>query len=260
MASSTINPREASYWAERAHHKAHPGFYYTGHRGGLQIDIYVPKAIERIDRFFTHLANGGLAKIGGLAVYQLAQVARGAVATRYRELAAGQARSPIGRLSFEKGKEEGGTPARFPRSEVSGFTQLANAIECKKVATNVFSVHVDDTQTHMDAKKKYPAGVPLRLLAWWIENKTPSMIPVTTRMAAYLRLLREGKGGYGTRKTNRRISDSANKPTGQYIVIFPRDRPVWSWVAARLMSHGVQVGVTGFVKQEIERTKKQFGL
>lgn len=261
MSSPWTNPREASYWAEKAYHKAHPGSFYTGTRDGLKVDIYIPKAIERIDRFFAYLASGGLAKIGGLAVFQLAKVAQGAVATRYRELASGQTRSLIGKLSFEKGKEDGGTPARFPRSEVSGFTQLANAIRCYKAGPpNTFLVDVDDSQTHMDPKKRYPAGVPLRLLAWWIENKTPSIIPVTTRMAVYLHLLREGRGGYGTRKTGRRVSDAANKPTGRYIVILPKDRPVWTWVVARLLSHGAQTQAVRLVRQEIERTKKQFGL
>ena len=263
MSSPWVNPREAKYWGEKAFSKT-PG-WHSGHRGGMAIDFYVPTALERIDRFFTYLANGGLAKIGNLACAQMAQVVRGAVAARYRELAGAQTRSPIGKLSFEKGKDTGEVnPARLPRSDVSGYTQLASAIQTKALGGNTHSVHIDGSQTHMDAKKApFTSGVPLRLLAFWIENSTPTLLPVTLRMAVYLRMLREGRGGYkaaGFMNTSGRRAHLPDKFTGKYIVVVRPSRPVWSWVVARMMSHGAQTQVTGYVKRQIEIVKGRYRL
>lgn len=264
MASPWVNPREKDYWAEKSF-PHEPGWYEHksrsrlggGQDGSPALRFYVPTALERIDRFFTYLATGGIQKIGNLVVSQLAQVAKGAVAARYRELAAGQVRSPIGKLSFRMGKDVGAeNPARLPRSEVSGYTQLANAVRVKALGGNRHLVHIDGGQTHMDAKKRWPQGVPLPLLAWWIENSTPTLMPVTTRMAAYLRMLREGRGGYKG-GTGRHIP---NRPTGKYIVVVRPDRPVWRWVIARLTSKGMQMETTDYVARRIAIVRAQYKL
>ena len=94
-----------------------------------------------------------------------------------------------------------------------------------------FRVHVAQSAKHPHASAKFPQGVPLWLIAYMQESRRPVAMSMTHLMRAYIIMMREGRGGYGTRKTKRFIR--RNFSTGTSFVVTPPDRPVWSYVIER---------------------------
>ena len=164
---------------------------------------------------------------------RLAHAVQLQIAERYRTFDG----SPggFGLMVAQYGKEKGklsGRPAKKPALLPGGIMAMIGAsIERRKFGRGSFRVHVAQSAMHPQASLRFPRGVPLWLIAYMQESRRPVAMNMTHLMRAYIIMLREGRGGYGTRKTKRFIQ--RNFPTGTTFVVTPPDRPVWSFVIQR---------------------------
>jgi len=163
----------------------------------------------------------------------LAQTLRSQVSERYRSFDGSP--SGFGLEVLRYGKEKGklsGRPAKKPVLLPGGImSMIASNIEMRKLGRRSFRVHVAQSAKHPHGTLRFPRGVPLWLIAYMQESRRPVAMNMTHLMRAYIIMLREGRGGYGTRKTKRFIQ--RNFPTGTTFVVTPPDRPVWSFVIQR---------------------------
>lgn len=187
--------------------------------------------------FFRDLADGKIKNTINQATRHLAQLINNQVKGQYYSLA----KPPTGvELSvMQRGKESGplsGRPAKYPIGSSSIMSVLGSNVVTLAEGKAAYRIQIDPAVLLNQAKKTkiadYSAGVPLGLIAWWIENRRGATVPVTWLMEVYQRILREGRGGYETRKMDRPIK--TNPLRGGTIAMFPPDLPVWRYVLDRL--------------------------
>ena len=137
----------------------------------------------------------------------------------------GTAPTPFHTLVTTSGKKKGSVrPARAPRAPTSpNLALLQNAVRSRMVSRFNHRVEIAPWARHPDARLRDPGGIPLSLLAHWIENPTPVVITMTLRMLAYFRAISNPKRRTGIRGghviPNRRLNGA--------IIYTPRNRPVW---------------------------------
>ena len=167
--------------------------------------------------------------------WRMARETRVEVQRRYQTFS--EPPSGISLQILTRGKEYGpvsGRPSRRPLGAESIMSRLSSNVTLTSTSFRRMPLHriqIDPKAKHPHGSLMHPRGVPLAFLAYMQESRTPSAMPVTHLMRTYLRIIREGRGGYGTRKRTKRASTwQRNFPTGRMIVIIPPHRPVWSYV------------------------------
>jgi hypothetical protein len=158
---------------------------------------------------------------------------RSSVARRYRSFT--ESPSGISLAALTRGKRYGplsGRPSRRPLAAESVMQRLANAVVITPIPggrkRGQYRIHIDPKARHPHGSLRHKRGVPLGLIAFMQESRRPVAMQQTHLMRAYMIMLREGRGGYGTPKKGKAIT--RNFPTGKTLVIVPPDRPVWSHV------------------------------
>lgn len=196
----------------------------------------VMKGDKQLARFMRDL-SANLAPMANKHAMVLASHVRKAVVQRYMRYT-----SPpkgIGLEILTRGKEFGPLsrrPARRPLKAESVMQRIGHSIKIEQRGRGrwrSYRICIDPKAKHPHGSLSHPRGVPLRLIAYQMENRTPQAIPVTHLMRTYLRIISEGRGGYGTRrrtKNARRSQIRRNFQTGGTIIIQPPYRPVWSVV------------------------------
>jgi len=198
-----------------------------GQKKGLE---GVKKAFKDYRAFIRKLDAGALKEAHSRAAFKTASLIKEMVRAEYRNYS--EPPAGLARKAITAGKAKGAVrPARMPRSPQSNMTFLSRAVIATRTATG-YKIHVDPSRHHPDATLKFPAGVPLNLLAHWTENPTPRVISMTLRMFGYLKELRRGRAGPGRHKGR---FHHADRKTSEVIVFNPKQRPVWRNVARKLM-------------------------
>jgi hypothetical protein len=127
-------------------------------------------------------------------------------------------------------------PAKRPVSDIGPlFVRLAKAVQTTRLSPLQFRVGIDPMARFPQGTLRFPRGVPLQFLAWVHENRKGAIVPVTNLMLSYTIMMREGRGGYGTRRrtaASRRNRIKTRSVKGR-IAMFPPNRPVWSYVIAQ---------------------------
>lgn len=210
------------------------------------------KAINGLLGFLRYVQRGDFRKEHSRAAYTLARGIAALVREEYRS----QSTRPYGfqRASMLQGKDAGlSGPARPGRPATSSLTLLSRSVVVTKLRTG-YRIEIDSAASHPDPSSRFPQGVPLKLLAHWLENPTPSIVPVTLRMIGYQRRVRAGQAGPGKR---RRPMNMPDRPTGHTIVLNRKRYPVWENVAGKLQ--GLEPFYTDDLRKRMRRALRTFG-
>jgi len=183
---------------------------------------------KNLQRFIRALSHGGLQRIAESSIEKFS----GDVAQRIRKgyLGKPQSSNRITWLGQEHGKHAGDPESKGPLpakpiipAAMRGLKYLAGGVKRSKVTGGML--------IHMNPKERHPADRTklLSLIAYWAENPKKILIPVTYRMAVYLRLLNQGKAGIDTPKPNKHIKDNENRILR---VVVYEGKPAGVWAAA----------------------------
>jgi hypothetical protein len=136
---------------------------------------------------------------------------------RYAQAHAARPRGGTGYLAEQHGKDWGAVnPARPPHpSSMRGYMPFMNAVKSYIIPGG--------RRVSIDPQARTYNGKSASLIAQMLEKPKPINMPVTLRRLVYLKLLREGKGGYGRKTTNKVLPDKTLKT----MVFLPRRVPVW---------------------------------
>ena len=188
------------------------------------------KSLEGFANFLAEVRTGLVQQTMKQETWNLAQKAGKLVRQRYRSYKWRPSTHLPGPHPTLAGKRKGAVrPPRKPRSfHNPPLDMLARAVEVKRMSRG-YTVRIDPKARHPDARLHFGRrGAPLSLVAYWVENPKPYIVPVTLRMLAYLKTVRLGKKTYGSRRKKGHLPD---KRTRYYFSVVPPDRPVWSAVA-----------------------------
>jgi len=155
--------------------------------------------------------------------YRLGAVVR----ARYRSQDVGT--KGMSRKVQTEGKDQGHVnPAKRPLApKERGLELLAQAVEVRKHAGGAaYLVCINPTAQHPTR------GVPLTTIAQWVERPSVVVIRRTLRSMVYMKLLREGKAGYGRKATKRTIP--VDKVIAAPVIWRPKGRSVWLYVMREL--------------------------
>ena len=190
-----------------------------------------PEQLEGIEQFLLKMQRDLVPVTSWKYVLGLAQKVSGRVSTKYREYSSNP--SATARSAIEQGKEFGAVnPARTPREHQDIFQILAAHVRPYGNKRTGYTVSVGTQKRPPNEHPRYPDGVPLFLLSYWIENPRPIKYNMTVRQIAYLNMVRRGQAGPGKRRTTRpHMPDLQTKVMYIYV---PPDRPVWRAVAKEL--------------------------
>lgn len=193
--------------------------------------------IEGLRLFLESVSRGQGVQDQRIILSQLAGKIADAIRAAYRQYS-----SSPGGLSMamlEAGKEKGAVRyARPGQSPTNVFDLLASNVGVMQDGRDGYRIELNPAAIYPGPSgprrggQAYPMGIPLGLLAYWIENATPYVDVETWRSRAYKIMVKEGRGGYGTRRSKR--PHLPDKPTGYVRVITPPQRPVWKLVAMQL--------------------------
>uniref|UniRef100_A0A6M3XZC7 Uncharacterized protein n=1 Tax=viral metagenome TaxID=1070528 RepID=A0A6M3XZC7_9ZZZZ len=214
-------------------------------------------AFTKYVEYIKALQGGELKKANSVAARGVASRIKDIVAQKYRTYR--EQPYGLGRTAILRGKDKGHWPERPGRSITSTMSLLANNVVVVPVMGEGYRIQIRDGVFHPDPKPGYPEGVPLQLMASWIENAHPVEIPMTLRMMVYLKLLREGKGGFGTKTTGRSLGKTGDMEVGS-LVFTPPQRPVWRAVAMRITSPEVTGMYTKDLARRIRQLAKNYGV
>lgn len=130
------------------------------------------------------------------------------------------------------GKRSGAElPARTPHPHQNIGELLSKHIACFPRGQSSYTIAVQAGRTYGGAKKtsigSYPRGVPLGLLAYWVENGHDVVWKMTPRMIAYLTdAINKNRRGYGSRAKRGPIQNNAWTSGKMIRFSYPR-LPVW---------------------------------
>lgn len=193
--------------------------------------------LKGLIRFLKNVRTGKIHQSEKQLRWNMAQGVAGLVRRKYRTYESEP--SPTERMAIESGKDQGAVRGpRQPRSPINIFALLAASVIARKEGADQYLVEIDRGATHPDASthrpggNSYPGGIPLGLMAYWIEYPKPYSFKITLRQLGYLHAVREGRAGPGRNKTGRHIDP--NKATAYTYVFAPPQRPVWQAVVKEL--------------------------
>jgi len=189
--------------------------------------------LAKIAAYIEDMASGRLAVSEKIFRLRLAQKVAGRVSTKYRDYSSSPSTTEAS--AIRAGKEKGAVrPARPGREPIDVFDLLAKNVRVVRYGDKHYRVQIRPGAVHPAPRpdRGYPGGIPLTLMAHWIENPKPYTISMSLRQLGYLYAIREGRGGIGTRRSKR--AHLPDKRTSFVIVFDPPDRPVWRAVAQEL--------------------------
>lgn len=196
-------------------------------------------------RFLDSVAAGEIQRERKAIVRRFAQTIRYRVKQKYRTYSSEP--SDTERAAISSGKAAGAVRvARQPRAPINIFEMLSRSVVLTPVGSEHFRVEIDPAAVHPDPSgprpdgRSYPGGVPLGLLAYWMEYPKPIVIRMTLRQLGYLYAVREGRAGPGRAKGRPHLPDS--KTTHWYVTQAPQ-RPVWQAVNREILN---------LIKQSVE--------
>jgi hypothetical protein len=157
--------------------------------------------------------------------------------TRYRIAGVRQERSVV--LGKRAGAE---VPARKGREYKMAGEILKDKIAVFPAGGKSYTIAIMAGHYLGDTKGSkigvFRRGVPLQLLAYWVENGQQVVWPITTRMLAYIMAaLKPNKRGYGSRRKPNQNPIQNNKPTGKMIRFNYPKLPVWSQTLKFMLKH-----------------------
>lgn len=172
---------------------------------------------------------------------------------RARYIKASQARpsNGISQGAERLGKDWGEIdPARPPHpSNMRGYLPLARAVT-KKWINGGYSITIDQ-------KARMYNGKPAFIVARMLEDPRPINIPLTLRKLVYEKLVRTGKGGYGT-KTTDKVVHMGGKVI-KTVVFMPRRVPVWREIYQQTLRFTLYQTSHRAIINHIGRLVRQFG-
>jgi len=227
----------------------------------LDVDL---AQFQAIAKWMDYIAGPGIMserqRVRGLAL-----LVRKRLQTLYRRYKSQP--SETERATIQAGKERGAVrSSRMPREPINIFNELAKHIVIIPEGPTTFNIKVSGLQSLPDASgprpggHTFPGGVPLSLLAHWIENPRPITIRMSLRQLGYLHAVREGRGGLGTRSRSQRGGGHLPDKKTQYVYIIQHpDRPVWRLMVAELIVYILPAWRNEYY-QIIKDVGKQFGM
>lgn len=187
------------------------------------------RALKNFAAYAKRMSRGALKEITSQAAYGMCLEIARLVKAKYRSYPPQRYSSWMER-AVRVGKEDGEfAPPRLPvPSSQRGMELYARAVQVSRAAGEQgYLIQVDPKRMHPDHR-------PLVLHAHWIENPKTMVIPFTLRAMVYRKMMKQGKGGYGTRQLDRHVAQG-EKILGPDIVYTPKPRPVWRAVADDLV-------------------------
>jgi len=219
--------------------------------------IKYDEGVEKFANFLTRLQGGEVKKANSQAARTISFRIRDMVKDEYRKHIKGGTLRGIARSTRLVGKEkgQGQRPAREPRGPGTDAALLSRNIKVTKISNVGYHIEPDPGMNHPDTRPGYPNGVPLGLLAYWMENPKPYMVPYTLRMMVYLKMVRKGEGGLGTKMGKTTLP---YEKTLETFMVKPPSRPVWSTVGKQLKQ--MTPLYTRDLAKRLSRLAKRFGL
>lgn len=171
------------------------------------------------------------------------------VRARYRDLDAGKRSGMVNKMAVA-GKEKGVQPARVPLAEgFTGMELFARHVRQERKG-NVSRVFMSETAVHPTR------GLPLQLLAHLMEHPVPITLPGSFRAFIYWMIVKEGRGGWGTRKIDRPVP---NRPWKPDIVYTPEPKEVWRYVYQKMMMPTVAKYMWPELRNNLKKMAKTYG-
>lgn len=194
----------------------------------------MPRAAYTFDQVATFLSRIGpeLSKTLPRLVDHMAKRIQHNVKTRYQQF--DEQPKGLSALVLQHGKEFGPMsqrPAKVPGLVRGLFGMLAQHVIVRRISRGKrWRISLDPTKRMTQATKRHPYGPPLSFMAYVNEARKGGPVPFTLLMQSYIIMLREGRGGWGTRKGGRHLTTNYTKGT---VLMIPKERPVWSYVIKR---------------------------
>lgn len=127
------------------------------------------------------------------------------------------------------------------------------------VSGQSYIVEIDPSARVSKANKRYPEGIPARLMAYWTEFPRTTEVWETQRMLGYLMTLRRDKRGYGSPIKGPRKPKQGFRGAEQRAIV-PSPKPVWN-VAQRRLPTKTKLGLRrrSIIKLQKGPLKKALG-
>lgn len=171
--------------------------------------------IEGLRCFLESVSRGQGMQDQRVILGQLAGKIADAIRAAYRQYSSSPGGFALAALSA--GKEQGAVRyARPGQSPTNVFELLASNIGVMQEGRDGYRIELNPAGVYPGPSgprrsgHAYPAGIPLGLLAYWIETATPYIDVETWRSRAYKIMIKEGRGGFGTRRVVRFIDRKAH--------------------------------------------------
>jgi hypothetical protein len=220
----------------------------------------MPKSADEqladIARYLNQLHRGEIHRSEKRLRYELATKIAARVRGKYRQYIPMGTPTGIAAATARAGKKKGAErPARMPHEPINIFEILARHTQVVKEAQG-YRVRARGIAPDIQGGR-FTRGTPLYLISHWIENPRSYKIRMSLRQLAYLIMVREGRGGYKSRRSKR--AHLPNQLTQYFIVIKPPDRPVWRAVAAE-MAALVQMYYRNPYFKILKRVGRRYGM
>jgi len=211
------------------------------------------QGIRNAIAFFNDLKAGALARVMSKAAESATGQIQALVKAKYRSYGRS---SGFGYKAARAGKEKGrgNRPYRLPMPESHvGLQGFARFVVVTPQPGKGYVVQIDPLAVHISTGKN------LAQIAHGIENPPgEAMVKITLRSIVYQIMIREGRGGYGTRKSARNYLPEEDKDRGFYYYTPPK-RPVWSAVAKDIVRRILPKVADEQVKKRLERMAQAYG-
>lgn len=203
--------------------------------GSVPIVLRV-KGLDKAHHVLRRLYHGGVTLANKAAAREVASHVRRAVQERYLVEGGHPPHAPGTIQTYRQGKFGYDGPhswnlARRKRIAARPYFRtgrLANAVVIT-VIKDIFRIEINPRLYYGAGADPGDRHLPLWHVAALLEYPRPVVIPMTLRMLAYLKVLQRGTGGQSP--SRRRLPDIK---LGKAVVIRPRKREVWQWVARRI--------------------------
>jgi hypothetical protein len=194
----------------------------------------------RLIDFLKSIASGKIHKSEKQIRYNLAQSIAAIIRAKYRVYESEPSQTE--RMAIEAGKDKGAVrPMRPGRQPINVFALLGTDKigVTPYIVPGGYKVGANPAMTvpgYSGPRKSghdFPGGVPLELMAYWLEYPKPIIVRMTLRQLGYLYAVREGRAGPGRRKRQPPKHHPDATTAHSYVMLAPQ-RPVWQSVFKEL--------------------------
>jgi len=174
----------------------------------------------------------------------LGQYAVFVTAAMYSGMADAAAQTGLGTIFATQGKDQGAVrPPRPPYQPGETYRRLAGAISHVGALATPPSIagrcHVGILSGNVapDPNPKFPLGTPLEVIDAGVNGPTRVLsYDETVRSRAYAIMMREGRGGFGTRKPDTGHLPDALAVPSSTITVVRTGKPIWETAARSIQS------------------------